>query len=174
MVLIVNGIKEGVKWKNFICFPDDYETAFDLLSNFVATGLTLLEASLSDGTSLQKLPVNGFDGQVFSPHLKNLQQEWEGILNKKPQRIENQAIRKFREWDQELILYYEKQMERVCKNLVCNKKAIRKASQKQHSVISLDQIKHYKLMHQKYLQLLNQFQQSHEKVVVHLTQLTEE
>ena len=165
MVLIIHGIRAGIEWKNLICFPDDYEAAFDLLSNYVAGGLTLLEASVGDDGPLSKLPVDGFDGQLISPHLQNLQKEWEEVLAKRPKRTKNPASSPLQEWDRQLILYYEKQIERVCRNLVCNRNAQKKAMQRRYSSAGLG---HYELMQEKYLQLLTGFEASHQKAVSHL------
>lgn len=173
MVLIVNGIREGVEWKNLVCFPDSYETAFDLLSNFVNTGLTLLDASVNDGDATIKLPVDSFDGQSLSLPILNLQKEWETILAKNPKRTPHQNNGQFKEWDQKLILYYEKQIERVCKNMFFNRKAILVATQRHQTKPSQAQLSHYDSMQKKYIRLLNQLQTSHQKVILHLEQLTE-
>ncbi|MGM9510755.1 hypothetical protein ACS5NO_23675 [Larkinella sp. GY13] len=165
MVLIIHGIRAGIEWKNLICFPNDYEAAFDLLSNFVAGGLTLLEASVSDGGPLSKLPVDGFDGQIISPHLQNLQKEWEIVLADWPPFTKKPANTPLQEWDRRLIHYYEKQIERVCRNLVCNRNAQNKALQGKYAGAGLN---HYEHMHEKYLQLLTRFEASHQKAVSHL------
>ncbi|WP_133299855.1 hypothetical protein [Larkinella punicea] len=148
-----------------ICFPDDYEAAFDLLSNFVAGGLTLLEASVSDGGPLSKLPVESIDGQLISPHLRNLQKEWEIVLTDRPPFPKNPATNPLQEWDRQLIQYYEKQIERVCRSLICNRNAQKKAMQRHHANGGL---RHYELMEEKYLRLLTGFEASHHKAVSHL------
>ena len=170
MVLIINGYRRGVEWRNLICFPDDYEAAFDLLSQFVATGLTLVEASVDDGGALLKLPVNSFDGQLISPHLKNLQKEWETILTEQSKETENKVTSSFKEWDRQLIHYYELQIARVCKNMVCNQNAMLKETEKIRYKRRLTQISHFERMQEKYLLLLNQLQHSLKKAIVHLEQ----
>ncbi|KAA9357363.1 hypothetical protein [Larkinella humicola] len=165
MVLIIHGIRAEIEWRNLICFPNDYETAFDLLSNFVASGLTLLEASVSDGATLLKLPVDGFDGQLFSPHLQNLQMEWEEILANRGNYSKKPVITPLQEWDRQLIQYYEKQIERVCRNLIGNQKALIKAAQRKGAGAGL---RHYELMQEKYLLLLTGFEASHQRAVSHL------
>ncbi|GAB3893485.1 hypothetical protein GCM10028803_07650 [Larkinella knui] len=151
-----------------VCFPDNYEVAFDILSNYVAAGLKLSEATLNDGGSFLNLPVRSFDGQSISPHLQNLQKEWEDVLAIKPEQRQAEKNSQFKEWDRQLITYYEKQIARVYRNLACNTKAMTKVNQRRASGLGLE---HYESMQRKYLQLLNRYQTCYKKALVHLEHL---
>ncbi len=57
------------------------EIAFDALSSMVAKGNQLIKVELIDGDQCLLLPITVFDGQLFSPVIQELENEWRQLLN---------------------------------------------------------------------------------------------
>ncbi len=80
MVLIINGINEGVTWNNLFCPAGTLESALDRVTGFVESGLILFSVQLRDNGSCLNIPVEVFDGQPFTPPIAALQTEWQQVL----------------------------------------------------------------------------------------------
>lgn len=74
-------IMEEGEVKEFAIGTKRLEEAFDFINHFVAMEYQILSLTLLeyDGRKTQ-LPVEAFNGELYSDQLKCLQKEWEAIL----------------------------------------------------------------------------------------------
>ena len=80
MVLLLTAFDKKVQFRQFACHISTLEGALDTLSAIAATGDILMEAHLLDEGKWTTLPVELFDGQIFSIPLLDLQQQWQQVL----------------------------------------------------------------------------------------------
>ncbi|GAB4029747.1 hypothetical protein [Spirosoma gilvum] len=84
MMLLVDGVKNGIQYENVTHWIQDYESGFELLTKMVTDQWTLKAAILVDNGDCMCLPVEAFDGQPIGIHVQSLQQEWTQLLSTKP------------------------------------------------------------------------------------------
>ena len=80
MLICFTAIDSNNEHRHFSWWFDTIEIAFDVLSSLVANGSQLLKAELIDGDRCLLLPIEVFDGQPFSPVIKELENEWRHLL----------------------------------------------------------------------------------------------
>jgi hypothetical protein len=72
--------------RDFFCQLDQLKNAFELLSNVVAGGDSLLHAHiLEDNGQRMPLPLEAFDGAPFIAPIQQLEQQWLVSLNPMPE-----------------------------------------------------------------------------------------
>lgn len=110
MMLVVNGIIRGIQCPDIVFWVNDYESAFELLTQLVADQWTLRQATLIDGMERMPLPTEAFDGQAFRAPVKSLEQQWKQILS--TQSTPSTALGKYRlkDWHCRLDVYYGQQL----------------------------------------------------------------
>ncbi|ADB41193.1 hypothetical protein [Spirosoma linguale] len=81
MLLFVNGIYEGVECDHVGYWINDYESAFELLTQLVSNNWILQEATITDGLDRLPVPLEAIDGQPMQAHIRTLQHQWQSILN---------------------------------------------------------------------------------------------
>ncbi len=85
----------------------DYESAFEQLTQLVAGGWTLLKATITDGYDRITVPVEAFDGQPIQVHIHALQQQWNQILQVKPVLSGQVGKPQINDWYKQLDTYYD-------------------------------------------------------------------
>ena len=83
-MLLIDGISRGVRCENVSCVIQDYESAFELLTQLVIEDWILEYAVIVDNGDSIAIPVEAFDGQPIQVHIQALQQEWKQILSARP------------------------------------------------------------------------------------------
>jgi|GEM_PF-5861792 len=81
MMLILSALGENNQIKQFTCSLESVEDGFDFLSRIVAGGDTLLAAHLLENRKQVELPVTAFDGMPMSVAIRQLEHEWQAVLN---------------------------------------------------------------------------------------------
>ena len=84
MILRFSAIDQQGEIRNFSFQVEKLEAAFAFLTYVVEQGHALQRASILDGTSLTRLPVEAFDGRPFSYVLEQLEASWQHVLNRPP------------------------------------------------------------------------------------------
>lgn len=107
MMLFVDGISRGVHCTNVGYWVQDYESAFELLTQLVSDDWTLLQAAITDGYDRITVPVEAFDGQPIQVHIHALQQQWNQILSDKPVLSDQLGTPQFKNWYRQLDTYYD-------------------------------------------------------------------
>jgi hypothetical protein len=80
-LLSVTMDREG-NFRPFFCHVPKLEAAFDVLGTITATGDVLISVDLIDNGQRTPLPVEAFDGEPVGTHIKNLEHDWQALLNK--------------------------------------------------------------------------------------------
>ncbi|GAB3903111.1 hypothetical protein GCM10028803_30970 [Larkinella knui] len=171
MVIVLNGIKNGVNWTNLTLSVKSHEAAFESLSTYVAKGLVLLDACLIDGDNRLELPIEVFDGQPFRWPLQQLQNEWELILGDRSVQVVQQNRQRAKDWDDLLIIYYEKQIDHFSRIIEQLEKAATTNTTKRSSPKKNRLAYQYELLIQRHTQQLAAIQKSHQKALEHLRRL---
>lgn len=107
MILFVDGIRKGVHYENVNYWIQDYESAFELLTQLVTDHWTLEHALIVDNGECVVIPVEAFDGQPIKVHIGVLQQEWTQLLLTKPRMSKQSGPPGFRDWLLRLDTYYD-------------------------------------------------------------------
>ena len=107
MMLFVDGISGGIHCTNVGYWIQDYESAFELLTQLVTDDWTLLEAVIADGYDRITVPVEAFDGQPIQIHIHALQQQWNQILSTKPVLTGQYDKQNVKDWYRQLDTYYD-------------------------------------------------------------------
>ncbi|SOD97075.1 hypothetical protein [Spirosoma fluviale] len=112
MLLFINGIYEGVECAHVGYWVDDYELAFELLTQLVTDNWILQEATIVDGQDRLDVPIKAIDGEPIQAHIRMLQRQWELILNNSgnnDQTNSSIALRQqqFISWHLHLDAYYD-------------------------------------------------------------------
>ncbi|CCH55586.1 Photoactivated adenylate cyclase subunit beta [Fibrisoma limi BUZ 3] len=81
MILRFSAIDQQGEIRNFSFQVEKLEAAFAFLTYVVEQGHSLQRASILDGTSLTRLPIEAFDGRPFSDVLDQLEASWQHVLN---------------------------------------------------------------------------------------------
>lgn len=168
MVLVIDGIKNGVNWHNFTLFVSDQEAAFDLLSTWVREGFALQKASLIDRESQIELPIEAFDGSPFGSHLHDLQKQWEKILHDPTRQWIGLHKQPLREWDRRRIAYYVKQISHGCDLTAKLEKALQKTRHRHDTRIKVHLIRQYEWLLQSQNQLLSEMKTIYQRALDHL------
>jgi hypothetical protein len=79
--LLLTAVDRQGELREFTCQLPDIDSGFDVLSELAATGNILVEARLFEEDSWTPLPPEAFDGQPISPRIRELQKDWQLILN---------------------------------------------------------------------------------------------
>src|SRR3954469_9558317 len=82
MQLFLTAIDECDQLREYACPLQQLEVAFKILNDIVAQGHTLISSRIVEDDHATSLPVEAFDGACFQAAMKELEQEWQGILNK--------------------------------------------------------------------------------------------
>lgn len=85
----------------------DYESAFEQLTQLVTGDWTLLKATITDGYDRITVPVEAFDGQPIQVHIHALQQQWNQILQAKPVLSGQVGKPQIKDWYRQLDTYYD-------------------------------------------------------------------
>lgn len=104
-MLFIDGISKGVYHENVGRYIQDYESAFDLLTQLASDGWTLEFAIVVDNGECITLPVEAFDGQPVLKHIKALEEQWDDLLRPKPARQASLFLGK--DWYLQLDTYYK-------------------------------------------------------------------
>ncbi|GAB3035936.1 hypothetical protein [Spirosoma pulveris] len=122
MLLFVNGIYEGVECDHVGYWIDDYESAFELLTQLVSTNWVLQEATITDGLDRLLVPLEAIDGKPIQTHIRALQHQWQLILNSNTSGRTNPSttIRQhhLRNWYLHLDTYYDDMLIHLRKMIV--------------------------------------------------------
>lgn len=107
-MLFIDGAQKGVEYKNVNYWIQDYESAFELLTQLTADCWTLEYAIIVDNGDCMSLPVEAFDGQPVQTHIHALEQEWIQLLSAKPRTLKKVGKCWWEDWLLQLDTYYEK------------------------------------------------------------------
>lgn len=80
MVLALTAINPLGQTQEFLLDLDSLESGLDFLSILATQGNMLIKVCILDEYSSMSLPVESFDGQPFSPEIKQLEQQWQQAL----------------------------------------------------------------------------------------------
>lgn len=83
-MLLLMAIDQEGEVRNFSCRLPDVNSGFDLLTSIAILGHTLVKARLLEESSWTWLPPEAFDEDPVLPVIKELEKEWQRILNKLP------------------------------------------------------------------------------------------
>ena len=107
MILFFSGISREVQC-NHVGYPiNDYESAFELLTQLVADGWILQKAVIVDETGSMSVPLEAFDGQPIQEHIRSLQQQWQLILSPGPAPVNSPAKQRIKDWHVQMDAYYD-------------------------------------------------------------------
>ncbi|GAB3774287.1 hypothetical protein GCM10028818_16930 [Spirosoma horti] len=67
--------------RDFSWWFTSLEFALDVMSSLAVKGKQIAKAELIDDDHLIQLPVDSFDGKLFSSPIKQLESEWQQLLN---------------------------------------------------------------------------------------------
>ncbi|QMW06798.1 hypothetical protein [Spirosoma foliorum] len=81
MILSFVAIDKQEKRRDFWCQLPELEVALDVLSSITLKGETIINAQIIDEEGRIELPPEVFDGQPFSDAIRQLEGEWEAILD---------------------------------------------------------------------------------------------
>ncbi len=81
MQLIFTSIDTNYQLREYCWWFTNLETICDVLNSVVAKGSQLIKAELIDQGHRTYLPVDAFDGNLWSGQIKELEQEWQQILS---------------------------------------------------------------------------------------------
>ncbi|CAN5196636.1 hypothetical protein BH09BAC4_BH09BAC4_46060 [soil metagenome] len=81
MILFFSALDHQANHRDFSCGLSSLEANWDLLSNLVAQGNTLLTAYVIEDDVRTNLPLAAFDGFPLSADVQALQTEWRTILS---------------------------------------------------------------------------------------------
>lgn len=84
MMLFIDGISKGIYHENVGYYIQDYESAFDRLTQLVSDDWILEFAIIMDDGQGVTLPVEAFDGQPMLKDIRALQQQWNELLSVQP------------------------------------------------------------------------------------------
>ena len=110
MMLVVNGMNQGIQCPNIVFWVNDYESAFELLTQLTTDSWMLQKAVLVDGPDRVDLPVEAFDGQSFRVPMKALQQQWQQILFSQSKQSAVLGKYRLKDWHCRLEVYYGGQL----------------------------------------------------------------
>ena len=82
VVLLLTAIDQQEEVRNFTCHLPDLDTGFDLLTAVARMGHTLIQARILEENKWTQLPPDAFDQEPISPVIKELEKEWQQVLNK--------------------------------------------------------------------------------------------
>lgn len=105
-MLFIDGIRKGIQYENVNYWIQDYEAAFELLTQLVADHWTLEYAIIVDNGDCLAVPIEAFDGQPIGVHIHALQQEWNQALLVRPDRLSPFNQSRFKSWFLQLDAYY--------------------------------------------------------------------
>jgi len=168
MVLVIDGLKNGVNWHNFTLFVSDQEAAFDLLSTWVREGFTLQKAALVDGDSQFELPIEAFDGSPFGPHLHDLQKQWEEALKDQTPQSIGLHKQQLQDWNRRRIAYYVKQINHGCDLTAKLEKALQKTRHQRDTPLKDQLIRQYEWLLHSQNQLLSEMKTFYQRALDHL------
>ncbi|AKD56617.1 hypothetical protein [Spirosoma radiotolerans] len=80
MLLAFTAIDEYGHSRDFSWWFTSLEFALDVMSSLSAKGKQIVKAELIDNDRSIQLPVDGFDGKLFSTPIKQLENEWQQLL----------------------------------------------------------------------------------------------
>ncbi|MVM37884.1 hypothetical protein GO730_10265 [Spirosoma sp. HMF3257] len=98
MILAFTAIDQQARLKEFWYQLSELEVALDVLSTIALKGDKILKAQLIEEGVLTELPVEAFDGEIFTNSIHQLEVQWQTIL-KEPMR----STRPENTWQIELI-----------------------------------------------------------------------
>lgn len=81
MILFFTALSKEATIKTFSCHQNKLEAAFDLLSQIVAQGDSIISAQIIDEDNITELPPQAFDGEPFTEPINKLEKHWRQILN---------------------------------------------------------------------------------------------
>jgi hypothetical protein len=168
MVIIVNGIRQGITWSNFAFCAKTPEAGFDQLSTYVADGLILQNVRLIDGVDQMELPPEVFDGQLFGPPIRHLKQQWEHILQNLP--VAENHQQRFKAWNSQLVIFYEKQIGQFSTAIERMEKIALKNAARQLSPKSIRLARQYDAVLHWQENQLTAIRLAHQKAVDHMRQ----
>ena len=82
MILSITTLNKEANHRFFSFYCDELEVGFDVLTNILANGDSLLTAELIDKGQITRLPIEAFDGEKLSVPLKAMKREWQESLRK--------------------------------------------------------------------------------------------
>jgi hypothetical protein len=80
MFITFTAIDELGQTRDFSWWFTSLEFALDVMSSLSVKGKQIVKAELIDNDHSIQLPVDGFDGQLFSTPIKQLENEWQQLL----------------------------------------------------------------------------------------------
>jgi hypothetical protein len=125
IMLHLSVITHEAEARNFSCQIKDIESGFDLLCTFVERGETLVNASLIDATGRIQLPVEAFDEHSMSESIRQLTNQWEGLLkadSKRPVQWNSSELKKY-------ISFSKRQRTSVMKNTLAHMQYLMQVAQ---------------------------------------------
>lgn len=141
MLLIVNGIYRGVECPHVGYWINDYESAFELLTQLVTDNWILQDATIMDGLDRLVVPINAIDGEPILAHVRTLQRQWQLILTNSGQSAPSHTLtaQQFRNWHIHLDAYYDDMLQHLTKMIAMleKKKSLLLARQSDESLRSL-------------------------------------
>ena len=81
MILSFTAIDKRNEFRAFSCQLNDLETALNTVSSISSEGDTIISAQVADESSCLNLPIDVFDGEIFSVPLQQLKKQWQAILH---------------------------------------------------------------------------------------------
>ncbi|MFD2934543.1 hypothetical protein [Spirosoma flavum] len=80
MLLTFTAIDKQAQLRDFSCWLTSLEGAFDALSAISLAGNQLIKAEIIDNEQHTVLPVEAFNGEIFSESIQQLENQWRQIL----------------------------------------------------------------------------------------------
>ena len=172
MMLFIDGIYQGVTCTNLMYWKQDYESAFEELTDMVANGWVLEHVWLADGPSRVELPVSAFDGESLREPIQQLQQQWRDLLQDKPVPIAGPSNQRLIDWHHQLITYYQRQLTLLNTMILCLEKGITNVAAKQRNPdLRLRVIRQYDFLLTTQKRLLKQTEGNHQRALNRLERL---
>lgn len=109
MILSLVALDLSQQERQFTCWLNSDEVAFDFLNQIVAAGHKLLSVGLTEEELTTYLPVDAFDGHLVSDQLLHLQTQWTSILAKSNRNTAS-SMKDNRTWCQDRLDRIEKQL----------------------------------------------------------------
>lgn len=82
VILLLTAIDPAGERKEFVCQLPDIDSGFSVLTSIASLGHTLVKVRLLEESSWTYLPHEAFDDIPVLPIIKELEQDWQQILNK--------------------------------------------------------------------------------------------
>ncbi|RZK31620.1 MAG: hypothetical protein EOO61_17800 [Hymenobacter sp.] len=85
VILLLTAIDSAGEFREFSCQLPDIDSGFAVLTTIASLGQTLVKARLLEESSWTSLPHEAFDELPVLPIIKELEKDWQQLLNESPE-----------------------------------------------------------------------------------------